>query len=41
MNGVQLSESYTEPLRGNSLLFTTKPTGIPATYLIDLVLGAA
>ena len=27
----------TEPLRADSLLFTTRPPGLPDTYLIDLV----
>ena len=34
MDGVKLKA--TEPLRGDSLLFTTRSPGIPGTYLIDL-----
>ena len=33
---VQLSQGYTVPLWGNSLLFTTKSLGGPGTHLIDL-----
>ena len=35
MDGVQLSQGY-RPLRVNSLLFTTKPPGVPGTQFIDL-----
>ena len=34
MDGVKLKA--TEPLRGDSLLFTTRSPGIPGTHLIDL-----
>ena len=35
MDGVQFLKA-TEPLRGDSLLFTTQFPGFPGTHLIDL-----
>ena len=35
MDGVQLPQGYTVPLRGEGLLFTAKCPGVPGTHLIN------